>query len=81
MDPNYLILLDYNTGQIVKIKLTENEKSKSEDYEALAANVKKMYGMSKEEIRQMGENAKAYYMKYFEKEMVIDCVNEMLNRK
>ena len=22
MDPNYLILLDYNTGQIVKIKLT-----------------------------------------------------------
>ena len=33
MDPNYLILLDYNTGQIVKIKLTENEKSKSESYE------------------------------------------------
>ena len=32
MDPNYLILLDYNTGQIVKIKLTENEKSKSESY-------------------------------------------------
>ena len=39
------------------------------------------YGMSKEEIRQMGENAKAYYMKYFEKEMVIDRVNEILNRK
>ena len=37
--------------------------------------------MSKEEIRQMGENAKAYYMKYFEKEMVIDRVNEILNRK
>lgn len=55
--------------------------AKSEDYEALAANVKKMYGMSKEEIRQMGENAKAYYMKYFEKEMVIDRVNEILNRK
>ena len=33
MDPNYLILLDYNTGQIVKIKLPENEKSKSESYE------------------------------------------------
>lgn len=33
MEPNYLILLDYNTGQIVKIKLTENEKSKSESYE------------------------------------------------
>ena len=55
--------------------------AKSEDYEALAANVKKMYGMSKEEIRQMGENAKAYYMKYFEKEMVIDRINEILNRK
>ena len=33
MEPNYLILLDYCTGQIIKIKLTEEEKSKSETYE------------------------------------------------
>ena len=32
MEPNYLIMLDYCTGQIIKIKLTEEEKSKSETY-------------------------------------------------
>jgi len=53
--------------------------AKSEDFETLAANVKKMYGMNKAEIRQMGENAKTYYMKHFEKEMIIDRVNAVLN--
>lgn len=33
MEPNYLIMLDYCTGHIIKIKLTEEEKSKSETYE------------------------------------------------
>ena len=33
MEPKYLIMLDYCTGQIIKIKLTEEEKSKSETYE------------------------------------------------
>ena len=33
MELNYLIMLDYCTGQIIKIKLTEEEKSKSETYE------------------------------------------------
>ena len=33
MEPNYLIMLDYCTGQIIKIKLTEEEISKSETYE------------------------------------------------
>ena len=55
--------------------------SKSGDFITLAANVKKMHNMSKEEIRQMGDNAKAFYMKYFEKEMVIDRVNAVLNEK
>ena len=32
MEPNYLIMLDYWTGQIINIKLTEEEKSKSETY-------------------------------------------------
>ena len=32
MEANYLIMLDYCTGQIIKIKLTEEEKSKSETY-------------------------------------------------
>ena len=33
MEANYLVLLDFCTGQIIKIKLTEEEKSKSETYE------------------------------------------------
>lgn len=41
--------------------------AKSGDYKALAANVKKLYGMNKAEIREMGERAKSYYLKYFEK--------------
>lgn len=53
--------------------------SNSGDYVTLAANVKKMYGMSKKEISEMGERAKSYYLKYFEKEMVIDRVNEVLS--
>jgi len=32
MEPNYLILLDYCTGQIIKIKLTEDEKSQIDNY-------------------------------------------------
>lgn len=51
------------------------------DYQKLAENVKKMYSMSKEELSAMGRNAKAYYDKNFEKEMVIDKVNEILHQK
>ena len=32
MEPNYLILLDYCTGQIIKIKLTDEEKSHINNY-------------------------------------------------
>lgn len=60
-----------------KCGLTAN----SEDYQKLSENVKKMYAMSKEELAEMGKNAKDYYDKYFEKEMVIDCVNEILTFK
>ena len=33
MEPNYLILLNYCVGEIVKIKLTEEEKILSETYD------------------------------------------------
>lgn len=33
MEPNYLILLNYCGGEIVKIRLTEEEKRQSEEYE------------------------------------------------
>ena len=59
-----------------KCGLTAN----AEDYEVLAANVRKMYGMSKEELEEMGKAAKAYYDKNFAKDMVIDRVNDVLSR-
>ena len=59
-----------------KCGLTANAK----DYEVLAANVKKMYGMSKEELEEMGKAAKAYYDKNFAKDMVIDRVNDVLSQ-
>jgi len=51
------------------------------DYYKLAENVKEMYAMSKDERAEMGKNATAYYNKYFEKEMIIDLVNEILISK
>lgn len=33
MEPNFLILLNFCVGEVVKIKLTEEEKRKSEEYE------------------------------------------------
>lgn len=33
METNYLILLNFCVGEVVKIKLTEDEKRKSEEYE------------------------------------------------
>lgn len=33
MEPNYLILLEYSTAQIVIIKLTEEEKSHIDNYD------------------------------------------------
>lgn len=32
MEPNYLILLNFCVGEVVKIKLTEEEKRNSEEY-------------------------------------------------
>ena len=33
MEPNYLIILNYVTSQLIKIKLTDEEKQMSESYE------------------------------------------------
>ena len=33
METNYLILLDYSVGELIKIRLTEQEKIESESYE------------------------------------------------
>lgn len=33
MEANYIIILDFSVGEIIKIKLTETEKHESEKYE------------------------------------------------
>ena len=33
MDINYVVLLDCSIGEIIKIRLTEEEKAKSEEYD------------------------------------------------
>ena len=55
--------------------------ARSEDYETLAENVKKMYAMDKKELKEWGKNAYDYYMQHFEKDMVIDRVNDILHKK
>lgn len=52
----------------------------AEDFEQLAVNVKKMFGMSKKELSEMGKNAYTYYKKYFEKDVVIDRINDILSK-
>lgn len=54
--------------------------AKSEDFETLASNVKKMYMLSKGERERMGLNGRVYYDKVFAKNIVIDRVNEMMSR-
>ena len=50
------------------------------DYSALAANVKKMYAMSKDKLAEMGRAAKSYYDANFAKDRVIDRVNDVLRK-
>lgn len=59
-----------------KCGLTAN----AEDYQTLAANVKKMYAMSKDRLAEMGRAAKSYYDANFAKDGVIDRVNEVLRK-
>lgn len=34
MEPNYVILIDYSTAELIKIKLTNDELKTSEEYES-----------------------------------------------
>ena len=52
--------------------------ARSGDPQTLAANVKRLYAMSKEERYAMGARGKSYYNKYFAKNIVLDRVNEIL---
>lgn len=52
--------------------------ARSGDYQALAANVKKVFGMSCSEREKMGESGYSYYCKSFSKQLVIDRVNSVL---
>lgn len=34
MEPNYIILMDFSTAELIKIKLTDDELKASEEYES-----------------------------------------------
>ena len=47
MEINYLIILDYSCGELIKIKLTDDEKRQSEehdDYESFMYILEEKYG-------------------------------------
>ena len=50
----------------------------SGDYKTLANNVRKMYEMSAEELKEMGVSGRHYYEKVFAREIVIDHINDIL---
>lgn len=54
--------------------------AKSGDYKTLAANLKKIYAMSRDEREKMGNLGRAYYDRLFAKNIIIDRVNEVLKQ-
>jgi glycosyltransferase involved in cell wall biosynthesis len=50
----------------------------SGDFEALAANVKRLYEMDYKTRKQMGDNGRHYYDQVFAKNKIIDLVNDVL---
>lgn len=69
------------TGNIVIEEAQCGLTADAGDYQKLSENAMKMYAMSKFELSVMGKNAKSYYDRHFEKEMVIDRVNGILHQK
>lgn len=55
--------------------------AKSEDYVALADNVRKMYEIEEEKRAKMGNVGREYYERFFAKNIVIDKVNDLLHNK
>ena len=54
MEPNYLIILNYVTSQLIKIKLTDKEKQMTEkfdDFEAfMESELEKKYGFRTKDV-------------------------------
>lgn len=46
----------------------------SGDYKKLAENVRTLYKSGKQELKQMGENGLNYYLKHFDKKLVVDRI-------
>ncbi len=55
--------------------------AKSEDYVALADNVRKMYEIEEKKRAKMGNVGREYYERFFAKNIVIDKVNDLLHNK
>ena len=56
MEPEYVILLDFSTGEIIKIKLSERQRKESEqydDFEEYLATLEKEYGFRLDDCQWM----------------------------
>lgn len=53
--------------------------SPSEDYMGLVANIKKFLTLSKDEQKVLGQNGRAYFNSEFEREILVDKLEEILN--
>jgi glycosyltransferase involved in cell wall biosynthesis len=51
----------------------------SEDYKGLVANIKKLIALSKEEQKILGQNGRDYFNSEFEREILVDKLEEILN--
>ena len=49
----------------------------SGDFEALAGNVLKMHSMKKHELEKFGLNGREFYLKYFEREMLLNKIERI----
>ena len=55
--------------------------SPSEDYEGLVANIKKFLTLSNEEQKKLGQNGRAYFNIEFEREILVDKLEKILDNE
>ena len=51
----------------------------SGDFNALAKNILKMHSMEKNELEKFGSNGREFYLKYFEREMLLNKIESIFN--
>ena len=73
----YTTSLDGEGSRIIE-EATAGFTSPSEDPNALAAIVKNFLALSIDEQRELGHNARSYFNQEFERELLVDKLEELL---